>query len=201
MRIGIDIDGVLADFNSSFIQTVIAVTGEDKFPPRPFDIPTWHYPQYFGYSEEVMDYKKGPVWAAIFENPSFWSSLIAYPKVPLFLLILASDTVHDFYFITNRDGIQVKNQTERWLNAKGFPRPTVLISGAKGLCAQALKLDVYVDDRWENCLDVKEKSPSTRVFILDRPWNRLGDDTEQKLERISFVGEILPPLISVPQPI
>ncbi len=50
LKIGVDVDWVLANFNDSFIERVIKVTGEDKFPPRPFDITTWDYPQVYGYS-------------------------------------------------------------------------------------------------------------------------------------------------------
>ena len=52
MRIGFDVDGVLADFNKRFIERVIAITGRDLFPPRPFDIPTWNYPEHYGYTAE-----------------------------------------------------------------------------------------------------------------------------------------------------
>jgi len=78
----------------------------------------------------------------------------------------------DVYFITSRPGIDAKIQTEDWLYNAGYPHATVLISSAKGLCAQALKLDVYIDDRWENCVDVATTSLKTKVFLLDRPWNR-----------------------------
>jgi uncharacterized HAD superfamily protein len=48
---------------------------------------------------------------------------------------------------------------------------TVLISSEKGLCARALNLDYYIDDKWENCVDVGMES-NTKVYLLDRPWNQ-----------------------------
>ena len=173
MRLGFDVDGVLANFNHSFIERVIEVSGEDKFPPRPFDIPTWHYPQVYGYSEELMDFATGPVWRSVKESETFWARLLPYPW--------ANDTLehlhrlrfqgHDIYFATDRAGVRAKEQTEFWLHMMGFDNPTVLISGKKALIAKALNLDIYVDDRFENADSVGTASPMTQTFLLTQPWN------------------------------
>lgn len=177
MKIGIDVDGVLADFNKSFIERVIDVTGKDLFPPRPFDIPTWHYPQAYGYTDAEMKYPDGPVWKTIADDPSFWYQLFPYDGAVEFIARLDS-SVHDLYFITNRPGTTAKSQTENWiefhnfgLQSEAFSYPTVLVSPAKGLCAKALNLDLYIDDNTDNCLDVNHTSPNTRVVMLARPWN------------------------------
>lgn len=178
MKIGIDVDGVLADFNSEFIKRCVAVTGKDLFPARPFDIPTWHYPQHFGYSEAEMAFPNGPVWAHVIDDPTFWYQLFPYDGVPEFLSQLDSSQ-HDIYFITNRPGVTAKMQTENWLEfhnfglqTDAFSYPTVLISTEKGLCAKALGLDLYIDDKTENCMDVNHVSPKTRTIMLARPWNK-----------------------------
>jgi len=177
MRIGIDIDGVLADFNSAFIQRCIDVTGQDLFPPRPFDIPTWHYPQHYGYSEEALAYPNGPVWASVIADESFWYTLYPYDGVPEFLSRLDC-SAHDFYFITNRPGKTAKSQTENWiefhnfgLKTEAFSYPTVLLASDKGAVCKALGIDLYIDDKTENCLDVNHVSPKTRTIMLARPWN------------------------------
>jgi 5'(3')-deoxyribonucleotidase len=181
MIIGVDIDGVLADFNSSFIDLIVKVTGEDKFPPRPFDIPTWHYPQHFGYSEDVMEFHNGPVWSAVRENPWFWFNLKPYPGTAEALLYLLTreyllPRAHgdELYFVTARVGVHVKQQSERWLK-KFMPtftnwHPTVLIASNKAMVASALGFDVYIDDRWENCENVRVLT-GARTFLMDRPWN------------------------------
>lgn len=169
MILGIDCDGVLADFNSAFIDRVIAVTGRDLFPPRPFDIPTWNYPEWYSYTrQEVSD-----VWEDIKRDPLFWATLPVYPDTTQALRRLETLAYNgaDVYFITARPGVRAKAQTEEWLQASGYSHqlPTVLVASEKGLCATALGLDVYLDDRWENAVDVAYTP--TRTFLLNRPWN------------------------------
>ncbi len=186
MRVGIDVDGVLADFNPVYINTVIKVTGRDLFPPRPFEIRTWDYPESYGYTKEEIT----AVWKAITADRWFWQDLPEYDTTERDILHLAQlmcDKANDFYFITSRPGLEAKRQTEAWLTnrfdryALAYPRftPTVLISSAKGMCASALKLDRYIDDRDVNVCDVKEATfsyttlgPTCRAYLLDRSWNQ-----------------------------
>lgn len=177
MKIGIDVDGVLANFNEAFIQRCIDITGKDLFPPRPFDIPTWHYPQHYGYTEAEMKFPDGPVWASIIADETFWYMLKPYDDAVEFLSELDHGE-HEIYFVTNRAGVQVKAQTESWIEFHGyglkspnFSFPTVLISSLKGDVARALDLDLYIDDKTENCIDVRHMHPRTKVFMLARPWN------------------------------
>lgn len=169
-KIGIDVDGILGDFNTSFINKVIEVTGEDKFPPRPFDITTWNYPQAYGYTEE----QTSAVWEVIKADDKFWAELPPYEETVECLEHLAAlnEEGHYIYFVTNRPGVKAKTQTEDWLNNNGFTDfPTVLISADKGGMAKALELDWYIDDKTGNITDVFEKSPNTNSFLRSRTWN------------------------------
>jgi hypothetical protein len=57
-------------------------------------------------------------------------------------------------------------QTQRWLQAKGFPLPSVfVVQGSRGRVAAALALDVVVDDRPENCLDVIADSHAHAMLV------------------------------------
>lgn len=174
MRLGIDVDGILADFNTAFIPRVITVTGRDLFPPRPFDIPVWDYPAHYGYSKE----ENTAVWKSITADRYFWYDLEPYDDIAASIVYLGNKAAqgHDLYFITSRPGLAAKAQTEAWLYNqfrqcdlyRNLPAITVLISSAKGLCARALQLDAYIDDRWENCLEV---AVPTKTCLLHRSWN------------------------------
>lgn len=169
-------DGVLADFNTSFIDRVVKVTGKDLFPARPFDIPCWDYPQYYGYTPKEVS----AVWNDVCADKKFWQSLAPYEGVLQFLdEVRGRALAHgdDVYFITSRPGVVAKYQTERWLRSCGWSEtPTVLISSEKGLSCAALNLDVYIDDKEQNVQDVvnvmAEKRKNIIPVLLDRPWNQ-----------------------------
>ena len=174
MRIGLDIDGVLADFNTPFIALMKESAGRDLFPPDYWPH-TWNYPEALGYTSAEVS----AVWEHIKANGVFWQYLPMLPGLSQFYKWFysggASADVHEFYFVTSRMGRRVKLQTENWLDVRVGRGLTVLISSEKGAIAKALKLDFYVDDRAENIADVIEKSPSTRAFLLDSPWNQHMD--------------------------
>jgi uncharacterized HAD superfamily protein len=195
MRLGIDVDGVLADFNNSFIDRVVQVCKRDLFPLRPFEIPTWDYPQHYGYTDAEIE----RVWADIKKDPFFWETLPTYPETAQALHDLQKRATmfrDEIYFITSREGKWPKIQTERWLRAKNILnistqdefRPTVLVSSDKGACADALELDFYIDDKWSNCTDVA-MNRSTGVYMVDRPWNR--EYHSKNVWKISIVPTVL----------
>lgn len=163
-------DGCLADFNSAFIRRIIDVTGRNLFPEG-YEPHTWDYPEALGYSPTETD----EVWRSIKQDRMFWATLPAYPTTPAFLGLVATRSEDDFYFITARPGIQAKRQTEEWLfHYTPWSKPlfnwTVLVSSHKGLCAQALGLDRYLDDKWENAESIA--TTNTKSYLLDRPWNQ-----------------------------
>lgn len=171
MRIGFDVDGVLADFNTSFIALVKKVTGRDLFPEGYWP-DTWDYPQSLGYTEAEVS----AVWDVIKKGNVFWGRLSALPDMDALFDWYDTHAFfdHEIYFITSRMGKQVKRQSETWLERKLFllDTPTTLISSQKGEIAHALKLDYYIDDRAENILDVMSKSPQTFAYLIDQPWNQ-----------------------------
>lgn len=185
-------DGVLADFNTTFINRVVEVAGKDLFPPRPFDIPVWDYPESYGYTAEDTS----RVWESIKSDNKFWQNLEGYPDTTESLSRLNDVAIsgHDVYFITSRPGVAAKLQTERWLKRHGYlPTPTVLISSKKGLCARALLLDKYIDDRRENVIDVAYSTgmtPPPQTYLLDRPWNRTEGSAMDRVIRISALVEM-----------
>lgn len=168
MRIGIDIDGVLANFFTAYEDIIVKTTKEDRFKENryPDYIPqTWNWPQeIFGYTnQQIVD-----TWNVIKDTaPQFWLGL--KPLDGIRELNRLDFGKHDVYFITDRPGVGAKMATERWLNYYAeIPRDrsTVIISRkGKGCIAYALDLDFYVDDKPDNILDVQLLAPDVRAYL------------------------------------
>lgn len=169
LRVGFDVDGVFAYFEGALEDLLVKMTGKNLFPPRdPRGVPVWNWAQFYGYTDEEV----AAAFKHIAETPGFWFHLEEMPH-----LDELRKSWHDLYFdadvyfVTNRAGISAKTETEAWLETRGIPRPTVLISGAKGDIAKALKLDYYIDDHYDNAVDVFTKSPTTKNYLLNRTYN------------------------------
>lgn len=169
MKIGIDLDGCLADFNTSFIRKVVIVTGRNLFPEG-YAPTEWNYPETLGYTRDEVS----KVWNVIKSNRNFWARLDCYhgEKVVQALDLLNTRQAYgdEVYFITSRVGYKAKEQSEAWLRYHGMAHPTVLISSEKGLCALALKLDAYIDDNVDNVMAMRVQAPNCKGFLCSRPW-------------------------------
>jgi len=199
MKIGFDIDGVLANWEQRAGPLLVKTSGRNLLPAdfyakRP---PVWDWLRHYGYTPEEL----AAFWQALQTDATFWLNLPPMEGAKtLKLLWPALKRAHDVYFITNRSGAFVKRQTELWLLEHisdelrikrgpdgGFPshHPTVLISGDKGGCAKALALDCYVDDNVEN---VNAVAPYARTYLLDAPYNKEGVDLG--VMRIHTLGQL-----------
>lgn len=164
-----DVDGVLASFEHGLAPILTKLTGIE-FPVGTVGFPSvWDWDLAAG----VTRLQQAEAWETIKTSKTFWLDLPAHSGASEFLRWISLLPQHDIYFITNRMGQNPKFQTERWLKHWGFQgHPTVLISGKKGYVCNALGVDLYVDDKTENCFDVNNLSPKTTCFMLQRPYNR-----------------------------
>ncbi len=101
---------------------------------------------------------------------NFWETLPELePGVINRLAALASDRRWELIFLTKRPktiGATAQVQTQRWLESKGFTLPSVyVVHGSRGRIAAALGLDIVVDDRPENCLDVVVDSRARAILV------------------------------------
>src|SRR5690606_12455321 len=73
-----------------------------------------------------------------------------------------------------------------WLAARGFELPSVfVVHGSRGKIAASLALDVLVDDRPENCLDIAIDSKARAILV----W-RGGEDTVPGSARQLGIGSV-----------
>lgn len=169
LRIGFDIDGVLADFAAAYREIEARlfgpITREDVDDPE--DAASEPDAENAGDGRRRTDV----VWDAIRATPDFWTTLKptdpgAVRRIHEMMLRHRWEVV----FITQRpatDGDTVQRQTQRWLLQQGFDLPSVVvIAGSRGAAAGALRLDYHVDDSPTHCIDVKSESSAKPILIV-----------------------------------
>lgn len=155
LKVGFDIDGVLADFKSGFravAQELIPGTASQPSAAlSPADITR--------------------VWERIARIPNWWATLKPYEPAEIRRLY---DSVRahrwELVFVTNRPpsgGDTVQLQTQWWLEQYGFLMPAVItVPGSRGDVANALRLDLMIDDQAVNCAEVVGGSTTKALLLL-----------------------------------
>ena len=174
----IDCDGVLADFNESFIDLVQSQTGV-VLQPRSATYPdTWAYHLAAGVTPE----QDRQLWEAIANSNSFWLALSPLPTAKEALSRLDKARVgagmrwKEPIFMTCRKGVDVKLQTEKWLAMQGYSRAHVVVDCQKGKALSKLRASTIIDDKPENLFDVASHSPNTWRILIDAPYNKSAQD-------------------------
>ena len=181
LRIAFDLDGVLADMEGQLIQQAEGLFGTsvtrrlaqrpDPEPDGPADASIPFTPYAPGLSKLQMSSRQTRrLWRHVQEIDSFWQSLRELePGVVARLAALAAERRWEILFLTKRPesaGPTAQVQTQRWLESKGFPLPSVyVVQGSRGRIAASLDLDFVVDDRPENCLDVVVDSKARAILV------------------------------------
>jgi len=184
MRIAFDLDGVLADLHTPFIRMAtklfpdldrVAVGSADVAASPPADderasddgadslvppLPT----------VSLSRRQSAQVWREVAATTDFWETLGEIePGAIAKLASIADARGWEVLFITSRPrsaGRSVQRQSQRWLEQHGFPLPSLyVVHGSRGRIAEALALDVVVDDRPDNCLDIVLESKAGALLV------------------------------------
>jgi hypothetical protein len=183
LRIGIDLDGVLADMDSALDHHADQLFGPASSPPVPvrtsdsYDVLPDHSaggvpdPIALQIRRRLTERQQRRLWRRVRGIEGFWESLEeTEPGVVSRLASLTSERRWEVIFLTKRPataGATSQLQSQRWLTSKGFHLPSVfVVTGSRGLIAAALALDIVVDDRPENCLDVATDSTARTIAVL-----------------------------------
>jgi hypothetical protein len=189
LRLAFDLDGVLADMEGALVRQAEGLFGDalvhappasaahpdvssadspasGKTPANPADAtsaPTLNALHVTGRQERRL-------WQHVQALENFWQTLDELePGLVARLSALATERRWEVIFLTKRPetvGATAQVQTQRWLESKGFALPSVyVVQGSRGSIAAALGLDIVVDDRPENCLDVVVDSKARAILI------------------------------------
>jgi hypothetical protein len=184
LRLGFDIDGVLANFRAAFRAAASRLgRGEiDDFDP---DSPE------SGSALSPNDVRR--VWEHIAKTPNWWMEIDAYePDQIARLYSLTRAAGWEVFFLTKRPpsaGDSVQFQTQWWIERFGFYLPAVLtVPGSRGDIANALRLDLVVDDQLINCVEVVSASP-TKAILMQRSRD-IGSRDHATSRGIGVVGTL-----------
>lgn len=175
LRLGFDLDGVVADFRTAFLDVAAKLLGREAIQRPGSPMPDLD-------AVSAGDAKR--VWKVITETPNWWLGLAPYEPAQIARLYQLSRRYRwEVSFLTTRiptAGDSVQFQSQAWLEAYGFYMPAVItVPGSRGEIANALRLDLVVDDQFLNCLEVVGASQAKSILIL-----QIGDkDLDQNLER------------------
>ena len=189
LRIGFDMDGVLADFARAYREIEERVFGPVASATRPGDPEEDDTAAKSQESTEAapadaadgadaastphaLRRRRDVVWQTIETTANFWMTLQPLDAGAVRRIHqLATRDAWDVFFITQRpatDGDSVQRQTQRWLVDQGFDLPSVLvIHGSRGEAARALRLDYLVDDSARNCIEVKALAEAKTLLVTD----------------------------------
>lgn len=157
-KIGIDIDGVLANFIHHFRilnNTLHNVTITED--PTDWDFQNWG----------LTNHQLSMSWAELQKTEGFWTSLKKCDDVKQSHIDVLDDKAQLFFVTTRAStvGMPREKQTNDWLK-KTFriKHPTVIVTSNKGLVAAALELDAFIDDNYDNLWSVYFHSPKTKLY-------------------------------------
>jgi len=185
MMIGLDIDGVLADFLPPFLKLLEARVGCGPIDPLSIIDPSFVTHPFL--SRDIID----TCMVEVSYDPAFWDGLAPLASERQWYALEELSRQERLVFITHRyerESYSIHNTTCTWLRRHGIKDPVVYFTqDHKSSLVRDLKLQVFVDDRHENCRDVAENT-SALVMMPDRCYNSSFE--HPKVQRIRDLEDL-----------
>lgn len=176
MKIGIDVDGVLANFCEGFQNVGRDLFGKDKFPqgyvPR-----DWYWTDIITKDEERL------MWQKLLKTSDFWTTLepIETNVAALREFLVEFGDKHDVWFVTARaasGGPTQAYQTREWLgrqlgDADSQHRGVITVakSDLKRQVLEGVGITYMIDDHGPT-VESLDSLPGMNAFLLDAMWNQ-----------------------------
>jgi hypothetical protein len=183
LRVGLDLDGVVANFKSAF-ETAASEAG--------VPLPGGDVERAAVDPLSSRDVKR--IWEYVKRTPNWWVRLAPYEPAQITRLYDTARRLRwEVVFMTRRPttaGDPVQFQSQWWLEQQGFYYPAVMtVPGSRGELANALRLDVIVDDQIHNCVDVISAS-TAKAVLLHREARDLAVEEHAVSRGIGVVGSL-----------
>ncbi len=176
-RIGIDLDGTVADYMSGVIPLLKEHYGiepslntkayriEDVFDLDPEDLPG------------------GKAWRKLlYEELHLFRTLPKREPDIEQLTVTLKDRGYKVYIVTARPGIRtIKEDTQVWLDNNGFQYDDIFYVQGKGQFCSLTGIRVMLEDEAKQILDLQ--SHKINIIVPDQQWNRHLSDTPRERKR------------------
>lgn len=183
--LGLDIDGVVADFLSPFLLLLEKRTGKGPIPAD--SLVSIDFTAHPALTEEAVEACAD----AVKRDPRFWTGLDSLLSREQWRRLEALNRRKRLSFITHRsggEGCDIRAVTAEWLQRHGITEPAVFFTDEpKSGFVEELGVALFVDDNYENCREVAEQT-GARVMMPHHPYNRAF--SHPRVRRITHFDEV-----------
>ena len=180
MRLAFDLDGTVADMHSALAREARRLFPDIDPAAVPSSTPATGDPSEVSDTPQegestlsigqLTSRQQRELWKSVCDQENWWETLSEIePGALARLYRLVRDRRWELMFVTSRPetrGDTAQLQSYRWLAAQGYETPSIfVVHGSRGKIAAAMALDVLVDDRPENCLDIAVESKAKVLLI------------------------------------
>ncbi len=190
MKYGFDLDDTLADTAS--VINKYAIKFDKEYLNGNGDLQDINNSKSYYYFAEGLNWNKENI-AKFFEI--YYLEILKEVQIKPFVKEIINklkEEKNEVYIITarrKREGEIVEKITNEWLKNNGILYDDLFINiKEKSKIVNQLKIDIFIDDSYENCIDVKTNT-NAKVYMLSTKYNT--GILDKQLERINNIEELI----------